>query len=268
MILLMSPCLHSREPIVTVEKLLAHKRAHGHLGDFRAPETVLVCYQRSTMQYLLDQHPEFRPSPEVNHLYVSQEGQVGILGDWGIGAPGLAIKMEELIALGTQRFVAVGTAGGLMHAHSIADFVLCPKALAEDGVAHLYLTSPTVEADPQMIRDWADFVHERSLPAFRPAMAWSFSALFRETVADVYRVTEAGCTVVEMEAATLYALSQNKGVQALTLFVISDSITSEDWVPRIKDPAVRNNLHQLADLALEFCTIHTIRVHDAKKIPQ
>ena len=84
-------------------------------------------------------------------------------------------------------------------------------------------------------------------------MAWSFSAIFRETIADVLRVREEGCSVVEMEAATLYAIGEEKGVQMLTLFVISDSITEEAWIPQIKKPAVRNNLHQLADWVLEFC---------------
>ncbi len=256
----MSIHLHSKQPIVTAEKLLDYKRVHGHLGDFRAPETVLVCYQRSTMEYLLQQHPEFRPSKAVTHLYLPNDGQIGILGDWGVGAPGLAIKMEELIALGTKRFVAVGTAGGLMGVHNLADFILCPKALAEDGVAHLYLPEgqSAIEADRQMIAEWHDFMERRSLPQFDSAMAWSFSALFRETIGDVCRVREQGCSVVEMEAATLYAIGKEKGVLALTLFVISDSITEEEWVPRIKEPAVRNNLHQLADWALEFCASSAI----------
>jgi uridine phosphorylase len=251
--------LNAGAPIVTVEKLLEHKRIHGHLGDFRAPETVLVCYQKSTMQYLLKQHPEFLPSQEITHFYVRDEGRVGILGDWGVGAPGLAVKMEQLIALGAKRFIAVGTAGELMKSHQISDFVLCSQALAEDGVAHLYLPQGRLiaEADPEMVLEWRHFAKERSLPEFSPAMAWSFSAIFRETIADVYRVREQGCSVVEMEAATFYAIGQEKGVQTLTLFVISDSITQEDWIPQIKAPAVRNNLHQLADWALEFCMAET-----------
>lgn len=247
--------LNAKEPIVTAEKLLEHKRAYGHLGDFKSPETVLVFYQSSTMQYLLKQHPEFEPSLAVTHFYIDKSDEsVGILGDWGVGAPGLAIKMEELIALGAKRFIAIGTAGGLMNAHKIADCIICPKALAEDGVAHLYLPEgqSAAEADLEMIEEWNSFALERELPPFHTGMAWSFSAIFRETVADVMRVKELGCSVVEMEAATFYAIAKEKNVKALTLFVISDSITQEAWVPRIKEPAVRNNLHQLAEWALEF----------------
>lgn len=245
----------SAEPIVTAKKLIDYKKSYGHIADFQAPETVLVCYQRSTMEYLLKENPEFQPSLAVTHFYVAKEVPVGILGDWGIGAPGLSVKMEELIAHGAKRFLAVGTAGALMDAHPIAGFTFCPKALAEDGVAHLYLPTDqrVADADPQMLHDWEQFAKKRSLPAFDPAMAWSFPALFRETVADVLRVQSQGCSVVEMEAATLYAISQEKGASALSLFVISDSITEKDWTPRFREPAIRTHLHQLADWALEFC---------------
>jgi purine-nucleoside phosphorylase len=246
----------SKEPIVTAEKFLDHKRSLGHLAvDFKAPETVLVCYQSSTMQYLLKNHPEFKASP-VSHFHFLDDGKVGILGDWGVGAPGLAIKIEELIVLGAKRFIAVGTAGSLMNSHAIADFVLCPKALAEDGVAHHYLPpgKDVAEADEQMIMEWESFVKAHSLPQFHSGMTWSFAAIYRETVEDVCRVSEAGCTLVEMEAATLYAIGHNKQIQALTLVVISDQITAENWIPNIKNLAVRNNLHQLADWALEFCS--------------
>jgi len=48
-----STCVSCKEPIVTAKKYLEYKRICGHIGDFNAPETVLVCYQRSTMEYFL-----------------------------------------------------------------------------------------------------------------------------------------------------------------------------------------------------------------------
>ena len=71
-------------------------------------------------------------------------------------------------------------------------------------------------------------------------------------ISDVLRVSKLGCSVVEKEAATLYAIGKEKKVQTLSLFVISDSLTQEEWTPRIKDQPVRDNLHQLAEWALEF----------------
>jgi uridine phosphorylase len=124
----------------------------------------------------------------------------------------------------------------------------------EDGVAHLYLKGETfAKADEKLFSIWNEFSKNHSVPSFHTAGTWSFSAIFRETPADVVRVTKQGYDVVEMEAATLYAIGQEKGVQALSLFVISDAITQEAWTPHIKEPRVRNNLHKLSEWALEFC---------------
>ena len=247
--------ISAKEPIVTAEKLLDHKRKFLLFKEFVAPEMVLVCYQQSTMQYLLKKYPEFQPSDAVSHFYTVNNGKVGILGDWGVGAPGLAIKIEELISLGVKKFIAVGTAGELMNQHKIADFVICHRALAEDGVAHLYLPKNQnfIEANQEMLSNWEIFAKNLKLPQFYPAAAWSFSAIFKETREDVLRVSKLGCSVVEMEASTLYAIGKEKNVQTISLFVISDSLTQEDWTPRIKDQTVRDNLHQLAEWALEFC---------------
>ncbi len=49
-----------------------------------------------------------------SRTFSGNEGQVGILGGWGCGAPALVVKMEQLIALGVTKFIAVGTAGTLL----------------------------------------------------------------------------------------------------------------------------------------------------------
>jgi len=244
----------STDPIVTAEKYMKYKKTNGHLSEFFPPQIVLVCYQQSVLSHLLKRNPNIQPSNSFSNLYLTPDKQIGILGGWGMGAPCLSIKMEELIILGVKKFIAIGTAGTLMNQHSIGDFVMAPKALAEDGVAHLYLKEKTfAKASKQLLSAWSFFTTKHSLPHFHSGNAWSFSAIFRETPADIDRVTQLGCQVVEMEAATLYAIGQAKGVQALSLFVISDSITQDEWVPHIKEASVRNNLHQLAEWALTFC---------------
>jgi uridine phosphorylase len=244
----------STQPIVTAEKYLEYKKQNGHsVAAFTPPEVVLICYQQSTLDHLSERF-EMRPSGVLTHLSLIHEGHIGILGGGGIGAPALATKMEQLTALGVKKFIAIGTAGSLMNQHAIGDFVIAPKALAEDGVAHLYLNgAPSVEASPAMLTDWEAFSQTHALPNFRSAPTWSFSAIFRETPADVIRVNKQGYDVVEMESATLYAIGQDKGAQTLSLFVISDAITPEKWDPHLRDPIVKEHLNQLADWAIQFC---------------
>lgn len=245
----------STEPIVTAEKLLKYKRANGHSAAFDAPKVILICYQQSTLKYFLVKYPSLVENENFSDLFLTSDGKVGILGGWGVGAPALSGKLEQLAALGATTFIAVGTAGTLLRSHAIGDMILCSSALAEDGVAHLYLPKEEAFANmsQSLAEDWHAFASQESLSTFHKAQAWSFSAIFRETPADVARVYQRGCRVVEMEAATLYAFAKVKKVQALSLFVISDCLTLDEWVPHIQEPIVRERLHSLADAALEFC---------------
>ncbi len=243
------------EPLVTASKYLQYKKNNGHIVEFTPPNIVLICYQQSTLDYFLNSNLKIHQSHSFSNLYLSENGKVGILGGWGIGAPALAVKMEQLIALGVKKFIAVGTAGTLMNKHPIGSYIVSPKALAEDGVAHLYLKKDmdAAEASEYMLSSWESFMKNHSLPNFHKACAWSFSAIFRETPADIKRVTNQGYDVVEMEAATLYAIGKEKGVETVSLFVISDSMDLTTWTPHIKESVVRNNLHQLAKWALDYC---------------
>lgn len=246
------------DPIVTAEKYIAYKRSRGLFKDFSPPSIVLICYQDSVLKDLKERLPHMKPYEEFGNLYLIEEGRVGILGGWGIGAPALSTKLEQLIALGVKSFIAVGTAGTLLDRHAIGDFILAPYALAEDGVAHLYLKGENkAYADEELLVQWEEFSHHYKLPAFHRTGAWSFSAIFRETPADTMRVIKEGCEIVEMEAATLYAIGQDKGVQTLSLFVVSDALNQENWFPHIQEPYLKENLDRLAGFALQFC-LHRI----------
>lgn len=242
------------EPIVTAKKYMAYKRQMGHFGNFSAPEIVLVCYQGSLMPYLQQKYPEMRPCENFSNFYYIEEGKVGILIGWGFGAPALVTKLEQLIEMGVQQFIAIGLAGSLEDTHQIGDFAISRKALAEDGVSHLYLPPQMLfaEADPQLMAEWDQFSKE-NFPKFHDIPTWSFPAIFRETPRAIKRVKALGCGLVEMEAATLYAIGQDKGVKTLSLFVVSDTITEKEWIPQLKEPLVVKNLQRLSDFALAFC---------------
>jgi purine-nucleoside phosphorylase len=162
--------------------------------------------------------------------------------------------MEELIALGVTKFIAVGTAGTLVN-HNFGEFIISSKALAEDGVAHHYLPKNEnfSKADDTMLKFWKSYAKKQLLPAFTLANPWSFSAIFKENPLDITRVKKQGYSIVEMEAATLYAIGQEKGVKTLSLFVISDKVSLNEWATPNKEAIVKINLHKLADWALEFC---------------
>jgi uridine phosphorylase len=234
------------EPVVTAEKYVNYKKENGWFKDFHSPKIVLITYQKSLFPILRERYA-LRSVKEFPNLYLIDDGEIGILQGC-IGATGIAGQVEQLIALGVKRFIAVGTAGALGSEFKVGDWIISPKALAEDGVSHLYIKEKFAKANPKMIASWKEFTNE----PFHSTACWSFSAIFRETLKDVRRVKAMGCGVVEMEAATLYAICQAKGAEVISLFVISDNITEEEWAPKLKDPLVSERLLKLFDLALQF----------------
>ncbi|MCK4934384.1 MAG: hypothetical protein KAR79_02240, partial [Simkaniaceae bacterium] len=142
----------------------------------------------------------------------------------------------------------------LMNMHSVGSFAVATKALGEDGVAHHYLPNEELFAKGSqcMLGSWNEFIIEKEEEIFEQTVAWSYSAIFKESPLDISRVTKLGCGIVEMEAATLFAIGEEKEVETLALFVISDEINLTTWKPMIKESVVRDHLHKMALLAFEY----------------
>src|SRR6266849_5270419 len=108
---------HAGEAIFTPADFAAYLRQVGALEDFQAPAGVVLCYQRSLYNHVL-QLEGLNPPERQGALHgilplPSTAGRVGLLGKFGIGAPAAAAALEELAAMGTRNFVSVGTAGSL-----------------------------------------------------------------------------------------------------------------------------------------------------------
>jgi len=238
----------------SAERYLAYLKKQEGFPTYPAPEVVIICYQKSALECLLENQKYEQGKSFLTKLYMLDGGKVGIMGGFGCGAPALSIKMEELIVWGVKKFISVGTAGSLSEEFPIGTMTIGTKALCgEDGVSQLYMTEGGLFAEScrDLFGMWEEFVKKEE-QTFHPVSAWTFSNPYRETHKDILRVKDLGCHVVEMEAATLYAMSKEKGVQALALFVISDALHGDIWEPRFKDPVVKENLQQLARLALQF----------------
>lgn len=246
--------INFNHPIVTAQSAIEHKKVMGEFEGYVAPECVLICYQKSTLKYFLESRKDLKKSHHVEGLYLLEDDKVAILGGFGIGAPALACKVEQLIALGTKKFVAVGTAGALESRYEIGQMLVAKKAFADDGVACYYLNNDEYAyCDESLFEEWKAFEKEQGLHT-EESTSWTFSAIFKETPKALQNALNKGCEVVEMEIATLYAIGSEKGVKTLTLLVVSDDVKATGWNPQFKSTLLKTNLHDLADKALLFCT--------------
>jgi len=150
----------------------------------------------------------------------------------GVGAPLATVFMEDLIALGVRRFVAVGGAGALLPELVLGHAVVVDSAVRDEGTSYHYLApGKVVDADPDGVAALCATLDAAEVPYLR-ARTWTTDAIYRETRTRVDRRRAEGCAVVEMEASALIAVARYRGVGYAQLLLAADSLAGEAWEHR------------------------------------
>jgi uridine phosphorylase len=134
----------------------------------------------------------------------------------GMGGPTTAIVAEELIGLGAQRLVRVGTCGGLA-GQELGSLLVAGAALCEDGASRALGGGERAHADPELTA-----ALER---VAGPAVVVASADLFYDPDTErPGRGRAAGAVAVEMEAATLFTVARLRGVAAGCILIVSDHV--------------------------------------------
>src|SRR5687767_4660004 len=103
-------------------------------------ESVILCYQPSTMQYGMKQYSGKRIHGFFGEVYALKRAdeRVLIAGNFGIGAPVVAVILEEMSALGIRKCISVGIAGVLNSDIQCGDVLIAREAIRDEGTSHHY----------------------------------------------------------------------------------------------------------------------------------
>lgn len=195
-------------------------------------------------------------------LVNEERGELGFTGTFqgkpisvqsvGMGCASAGIYYNELIQLGAQRIIRVGTAGGLAPGLQMADTVVAISATADDpvvgqmtqGEAH----SPTatwslVEKAVIRGRELGGRVHVGPIVS---------AGLFYDPRAGIMqRWADRGHLAVEMEAAMLYTLGALHKIETLCVCTISDLIVDEQNAERISDEDMKIGVDRMMQIAID-----------------
>src|SRR3989338_6578775 len=158
--------------------------------------------------------------------------KVGIIADFGVGSPVAAVIIEELIAAGAKRFISIGMAGSLQKNLNVWDFVVCERAIRDEGTSHHYLMSGKYSyASKKMTQEIESTLQNMHLK-YKRGTTWTIDAPYRETIAEVRQYKKEGVLTVEMEAAAIFAVAKYRGVEAGAIFTVSDYLSEAKWRPK------------------------------------
>ncbi len=149
------------------------------------------------------------------------------LAELPVGAPAATIVVEQLLALGVDTLVAVGSCGALEHVE-VGEFMLPTRALRDEGTSYHYLPpSRWVETD-EVVRDACRAALEARGLTGTDCATWTTDAFFRETAGLVAKRRAEGCAVVEMECAALAACAQLRGARFGQILYSADTLAGEE----------------------------------------
>jgi purine-nucleoside phosphorylase len=170
----------------------------------------------------------------------------------GMGCPSAGIVFEELVMLGVQRLVRVGTCGGLKNGMHMGDTVIAISATAEDEtplrIAQMPSYAPTAtfelaEAAAQLSRESGATVH------VGPVVT---SGVFYDPDPTTFaRWKRTGHVGVEMEAAMMYTIAAVHGIEALAVMTVSDLLGETGDTVRISDEDLKRGVDQMMRLACQ-----------------
>lgn len=145
----------------------------------------------------------------------------------GIGGPSSAIVVEELIMLGAKVLIRFGTCGAMVSGLGIGDIVIpTGAAYNQGGLLYQYLKENICMAASPNYEVLNSIVNEavKSGVKFVVGPVVSSDAFYAEDPEFVKKWTGRGIIAVEMECATLFALSSMRKVKSGSLLLVSDSL--------------------------------------------
>ena len=172
----------------------------------------------------------------------------------GMGTPSLSIVVEELLRLGANKLIRVGTCGGIAKGLKTGDLVIATAACPVDGATTTYLHGEAYApaADFALTRALVDAA-ERAGTKARTGLVASVDVFYNTDDDYAQRWRDRGVLAFEMEASALFFLAARAGVQAACALTVSDVLseevtTEESYLPLDE---LDRAIDQMIDIALE-----------------
>jgi 5'-methylthioadenosine phosphorylase/purine-nucleoside phosphorylase len=169
----------------------------------------------------------------------------------GMGCPGATIVFEELVQLGCQKLIRVGTCGGLQPSHQLGDLIVAISAVPADSTAmHLVNNEPHCPTASWALVHEAVHVAKHSDQHLHVGPIVSSDLFYNPDEGQYERWSSRGVLAVEMEAAALFTVAAIRGVQSACFLTVSD-IVVEGVFTRITDEELKASVDRMTRLALD-----------------
>lgn len=149
-----------------------------------------------------------------------------------VGAPAAATTIEDVHAMGCDKFIVFGNCGVLSKEIDDLAIIIPNKAIREEGVSQHYLgVGEDIVVNEKYINTFKEILKDKGY-SYVEGTTWTTDAFYRETLEKVDMMRDKGAICVEMEVAALQAVCDFRGIDLFTFFYAADNLDSEEWDKR------------------------------------
>jgi uridine phosphorylase len=178
------------------------------------------------------------------------DGEALTIQSTGMGGPSAAIVLHELIALGARRAVRVGTCGALQPDLALGKLVIAREAICRDGASRALGAGERMSADPGLTDALV-----RAAPGAHCGAVVSVDLFYDDSTHLPDAAADA--LAIEMETATLFAVSARAGISVGCVLAVTDTFDAAGTRTRIDDHALLAAAEAMGAVAVAALGAHT-----------
>ena len=160
--------------------------------------------------------------------FVTYSGEVDGIGvsacSTGIGCPSAAIVVEELVKIGAETLIRVGTTGSLQPNVNIGDIVVATAAVRAEGTTGSYVPIEYPAVASFDVVSALLQAAEKTKREVHSGIVLTSDAFYTEDAESVKRFSEANVLSVEMECSVIFILAALKGLRAGAIMAVDGNL--------------------------------------------
>ena len=133
--------------------------------------------------------------------------------------------------MGAKKVLYFGSCGSLDKAITAGHLLVPTAAYRDEGTSYHY-APPSDFIEVRSADRLAVIFDGLSVPYIK-TKTWTTDAIYRETQDNMAKRKSEGCSVVEMECASVMAAAQFRGIEAYQFLYAADCLDGEAWDSRI-----------------------------------
>lgn len=220
------------------------------------PKTMLVVFSAKFCSLFLSKHQ----ATEIGYLsgggqkypiysFEHKGAQIGFFNTI-IGGAGAAAFLEELIALGAEKFLYFGSCGVLDKEIAEGNLLVPIAAYRDEGVSYHYAKASDyldIETAPGLV----SILKDMHVP-YNTTKTWTTDAFYRETERNLNLRKKEGCGVVEMECASIMSVGQFRRKQVYQFLYAADCLDGNSWDKRMLGSMPQDLRERILVVAIEI----------------